>query len=321
MKITSGFAIGTLLPGLAAALILASCSTDTASERETTPSEDVFLISQTLDWQGHRGARGLLPENSIPSYRLAAEMGVTTVEIDVVMSSDGRVVVSHEPWMSEVICSHPDGRPVSEEEAHDLNIYTMTYEQVAAFDCGSRGHPGFPHQEAIEVAKPLLGETLANLEAYSDSLSRPPLHYNVEIKSRPEHDGVYHPDVETFAGAVYDVLAEQGVLARSTVQSFDPRTVDAIRHIDPDVTVALLVSNEDGLDANLARLSELPDIYSPNQNLVDSTLVSELREKGLRLIPWTVNTTADMRRLIDLGVDGIITDYPDSARTVANSNR
>ncbi|NNF03438.1 MAG: glycerophosphodiester phosphodiesterase [Rhodothermales bacterium] len=311
-----------LCAALFLALLLASCAGDEAAEPAAPEADDGFaLISSTLDWQGHRGARGLLPENTIPSYRLAAEMGVTTVELDVVMSSDGHVVVSHEPWMSETICSHPDGSPVAEDEAHDLNIYRMTYDEVAAFDCGSRGHAGYPHQEPMAVSKPLLGETIADLEAFSDSLGRPPLRYNIEIKSRPEHDGVYHPDVETFAAAVHDVMEQHGILDRSTIQSFDPRTVNAVMRIDPSVTVALLVSNEDGLDANLARLSELPDIYSPNQNLVDSTLVADLRQKGLLVIPWTVNTTGDMQRLIDLGVDGIITDYPDSAWVVANANR
>ena len=118
-----------------------------------------------FDVQGHRGARGLLPENSIPGFKRALELGVTTLEMDVVIAADSTVVVSHEPWMSQVICRRPDGSPV--EAADEFNLHRMTYEEIRLFDCGSRGHPLFPRQTKMPVTKPRLSDVIDAAEALS----------------------------------------------------------------------------------------------------------------------------------------------------------
>lgn len=263
---------------------------------------------QSMDFnlQGHRGARGFLPENTIPSFLLAAEQGADTIEMDVVVSSDSQVVVSHEPWMSARICSHPDGSPVTEEEEAVLNLFRMTAAEISAFDCGSRGHPDFPEQKPIAVHKPLLREALSVLETEYDGT----LGYNIEIKSRPESDGVHHPVVSDFAALLYAVVSDAGTVDRTTFQSFDPRALEVLHGINPEATLALLVSNQDSLEANLARLSFLPQIYSPHHELVDAELVDQVHSRGMIIIPWTVNDQADMLRLLEIGVDGFITDYP-----------
>lgn len=259
------------------------------------------------DLQGHRGARGLLPENSIPGFLLAADLGVDTIEMDVVVAADSQIVVSHEPWMSSEICSHPDGTHVTEEEARSLNLYTMSYEEIAAFDCGSRGNPRFPDQEPRAVQKPLLSEALRAIENHSERT----LQYNIEIKSKEDGDGVFHPDVDTFAELLYEVLAEQDLLNQVTIQSFDPRSLEAVRRIDSQVTLAFLVSNELGLEANMDRLSFIPQAYSPNHNLVDRSLIDSVHGLGMAIVPWTVNDSDRMKELLYLGVDALITDYPD----------
>lgn len=261
------------------------------------------------DLQGHRGARGLLPENSVPGFLLALEYGVDTIEMDVVVSTDSHIVVSHEPWMSAEICSHPDGTAVSEEEAISLNLFTMSYGRIATFDCGSRGNERFPEQEPLAVSKPLLSDAIRAIESSAET----PVRYNIEIKSREEGDGVFHPDVDTFASLVHEVIEEFEVMDRTTIQSFDPRSLESYHRIAPQATLALLVSNELGFQANLDRLSFTPRIYSPNHRLVDRALVDSAHSAGLTIVPWTINETARMRELLDLGVDGIITDYPDRA--------
>ena len=248
----------------------------------------------------------MLPENSIPSFLLAVDQGVDTIEMDVVVSSDSNVVVSHEPWMSHEICSHPDGTAVSEEEAEGLNLFAMTYSEIAGFDCGARGNPRFPSQEAQAVVKPLLSESLAAIESHAGR----PMRYNIEIKSREEGDGIYHPEVAEFAALVYDVVDEAGLVSRTTFQSFDPRALEALYERDPGATLALLVSNQDGLAANLDRLSFQPAIYSPNYNLVHPGLVDSVHALGMTVVPWTINTSEEMEPLLAMGVDGIITDYP-----------
>jgi glycerophosphoryl diester phosphodiesterase len=268
--------------------------------------------SYEFDLQGHRGARGLLPENSVPGFLLAVDLGVDTIEMDVVISADSQVVVSHEPWLSATICSHPGGAPVTEEEEHDLNIFQMPYAQVAGFDCGSRGHPGFPDQEAQAVSKPLLSTAILAIEAQSDGAIR----YNIEIKSRDGGDSVLHPDVAEYTALVLSVVDRAGIVERVTVQSFDPRTLEVLHATRPEVTNAFLVSNKDGLAVNLERLTFLPDTYSPTQSLVDEGLVREVHAMGMTLIPWTVNDVGAMRDLLRLGVDGLITDFPNLAQAL-----
>jgi len=269
-----------------------------------------------FDLQGHRGARGLLPENTIPSFVRAVELGVDTVELDVVVTRDDQLVASHEPWFDERICSTPEGQPVRREDRLRYRIYDLTYDEVAAFDCGARGHPLFPRQQPIAVSKPLLHAAIAAVDRRSAELGRPPARFNIETKSRPEWDGQFTPPADKFACLLLDEIRGLGVLDRTMVQSFDVRTLQAAKRIEPGVMLSLLVENRDGLEANLAALGFLPDVYSPDYRLLDARSIAEIHRRGMVVIPWTVNTASEMQRLRDLGVDGLITDYPDIGRQV-----
>lgn len=271
-----------------------------------------------IDLQGHRGARGLLPENTIPAFLKALDIGVKTLELDVAVDAEGNVIVSHEPWISAGVCSHPDGRPVTEEEQHSLKIMEMTYEQVAAFDCGSRGHTGFPEQQAMAASKPKLIDLIRAVNTHIIQHGIPAPVYNVEIKSSEEGDGLYNPEVAEFVQIVHLLLSENDLLNHATIQSFDSRALEAMHSLDPDIRIGWLVGNDDGFESNMARLSFVPDIYTPNHNLVDALLVAQVHEAGMLLVPWTVNETDRMRELIEMGVDGIITDYPDRGRNLLN---
>ena len=273
-----------------------------------------------FDLQGHRGARGLVPENTIPAFRRALELGVTTLEMDVVVSADGVVVVSHEPWMASNKCLGPDGAPLPEGEGRGHRIYEMSYEQIADYDCG-RTLEDFPEQASVSAPKPRLRDVLDRAETYVDTHDRGPVFYNIETKSRPEWDGTLHPEPETLVRRVLAVVTAADVAPRTTIQSFDPRTLEATHRQNATVRTALLIgrAGDRGLDDNLATLSFVPDIYSPNAELVDEALVAAVHERGLALIPWTVNDPDAMSRLVRLGVDGLITDYPDRARTVVDA--
>ncbi len=264
-----------------------------------------------FDLQGHRGARGLLPENTIPAFLRALEIGVTTLEMDVVIAKDSTVVVSHEPWMSAVICKRPDGKRVLIQKKH--NIFAMTYDEVAQYDCGSRGNPRFPRQEKMTVSKPRLADVIEAAEEYARTRGLPPVEYNIETKARPEWDGTFTPDPETFTRLLYDVLVETGIKDRAILQSFDVRTLRVGRRLDPSWRLALLIPGNDkaGLAANLDTLGFTPAIYSPDYRLVDADLIREAHDRDMLVIPWTVNALEDMQRLKTLGVDGVITDYPD----------
>ena len=271
----------------------------------------IRTVQKTFDLQGHRGARGLSPENTIPAFLLALDLGVTTLEMDVAINAEGNVFLSHEPWMSAEICSHPDGRRVKKSEAKSLKIYAMSDEEISGFDCGIRGHPDFAQQQPIAVSKPLLSDVLQAVARHSAETGREPVLFNIEIKSRPEDDRILHPDVAEFAEILYRTLEKHGTLARTTIQSFDPRALEATHHIDAQVSTSLVVENSDGFQKNLSRLSFAPDIYSPDYELVDAALIRAAHERDIKVIPWTVNNEEAMQKLVEMGVDGLITDYPD----------
>ncbi len=285
--------------------ILWSCGPQMEGEENRTGDMKI------VDWQGHRGARGLLPENTIPSFLKALEFSkVRTLEMDAAITKDSVVVLSHEPWMSHSICSRMEGLPVTEEEEKELFIYRMTYDEVKMFDCGSRGNEQFPEQTPMQVYKPSLAEVVEAVENYCIRTSRERPFYNIEIKSKPEWDNIRTPDVQTFAEIMIQELKRLKITDKSCIQSFDPRALNAVHAIDSSIKTALLVDNIDGVEGNLEKINFTPDTYSPHYKLVNSGVVKEVHNKGLLLIPWTVNSREDMEDLVDLGVDGIITDYP-----------
>ncbi len=277
------------------------------------PTRTTDIMTQT-DIQGHRGARGLMPENTIPAFLKALELGVNTLELDVAVSKDKQVVVSHEPWFSHEICLKQDGTPITEEEEKSFNLFQMNYNEIYRYDCGSKPHPRFPEQQKIQVHKPLLSEVIEAAEAYVQQHKLAPVHYNIEIKSSPEGDGLYHPTPELFTDLVMQVVQTKGIFARTNLQSFDVRPLQVAHTKYPNMVLALLVENEDGYKENIARLGFTPPIYSPYYKLVDQALMDWARKEDIKVIPWTVNDPGDAKKLIELGVDGIITDYPDRIR-------
>lgn len=265
----------------------------------------------TFDLQGHRGARGLLPENTLPAFEKALKLGVQTLELDVVISADSQVVVSHDPVMSTTICSNPDGTPVDRE----IRLFDLTVEEIQEYDCGMRGNPRFPEQERIAVSKPLLSEVIAMERRVSAELGRQPAFWNIETKSTLAGDGTYHPRPETFARLLYDVVREGGILDHTVIQSFDPRTLQVVRAIDPTVSLSLLVDSREATDPEgaVAELGFTPEVYSPNHAPLTQELVKQIQSMGMQVVPWTINDPARMRALLEMGVEGIITDYPDRA--------
>lgn len=264
----------------------------------------------TIDWQGHRGARGILPENSIPSFLVALEYLVTTLELDVVVSKDNQIIVSHDPWMSAEICTKPDGVVVSREEQNSLLLYNMTYEEIQGYDCGSRGNTRFAEQKPMKVAKPSLKEVVLAVQAYVKEHNIDEPFYNIEIKNNPNWYNSLTPDPETFARLLLEVIDELGIKNQMNIQSFDIQSLQAVHKLDSSVRMALLIENKDSFAVNLERLGFQPEIYSPYHELVTPELVAQVHKKGMKIIPWTVNTVERMQELLALGVDGIITDYP-----------
>ncbi|MFT6356775.1 MAG: glycerophosphoryl diester phosphodiesterase [Saprospiraceae bacterium] len=263
-----------------------------------------------FNWQGHRGARGLLPENTIPAFIKALDFPIQTLECDVVISENGLVIISHEPYFSAEICTKPDGMPVTEEEAEELRIFELSYEEIKEYDCGQRPHPRFPKQHQMRVYKPSLIETVREVQAFCQITKRPQPHWNIEIKSAPEGDDIFHPTPAVFVDILVKELKKLGIYNLTNLQSFDVRPLQILHKEYPDMPLAFLVENEDAPEENLAKLGFIPEIYSCYYKFLTKEIVEDLHQKGMKVIPWTVNTKVEMDALIEMGVDGIITDYP-----------
>ena len=273
----------------------------------------LVLINQSfaqnmIEIQGHRGARGILPENSIIGFKKAVDLGVQTLELDIIISGDRQVVVSHEPWLNPDICKDPDGNIVKDKS---FNLYEMTYEEISKCDCGGMGNSKYPEQEKISTYKPLLSEMLQVMEAYCSDKGVD-IKYNVEIKSNSKEVNKSQPPVDEYIALVFEVVKEIP-LSRINIQSFDKEVLIAWKKTYPDYELAYLVGNLKSWNANIEDLGFTPEIYSPNYRLINSSKVKEIQAAGMKVIPWTVNKVDDLEKVMDYNVDGIITDYPGRA--------
>jgi glycerophosphoryl diester phosphodiesterase len=281
-------------------LILFSCKT--MHNTTTIPA---------FDKEAHRGGRGIMPENTIPAMLNALDLGVTTLEMDVVITADSQVVLSHEPFFSRDITTKPDGSHLKEDEDHELNIFRMTYEQVRQLDVGLKPHTRFPAQKKVAAYKPLLSAVIDAAERHAKDKKRALPFYNIETKCQPSTDGIQHPKPSEFVRLLMDVINEKGIANRVIIQSFDFRTIKLIHELYPSMKVAALVG-EGNLQPStvISNLGFTPYIYSPEYRLVNDDMIRDCHARGMRILPWTVNTAAEIARLKNAGVDGVITDFP-----------
>lgn len=268
--------------------------------------------SNFFDKQGHRGCRGLMPENTIPAMVKALQLGVTTLEMDAVITKDKQVIVSHEPFFSHEIATQPDGKPINTSEEKNFNIYKMTYSETQQFDVGLKPHPRFLQQQKLPARKPLLADLIDSVEQYCLLHKLPLPFYNIETKSQPFTDNLFHPAPEEFVDLVMQVVNQKGIAERTIIQSFDFRTLRVLNRKYPLIKAAALVEDFDkrSLEVQLRELSFTPAIYSPHYSLVNDELIRSCRAQKIKVIPWTVNDKSKIDELRKMGVDGIITDYP-----------
>ncbi|MBZ4037437.1 glycerophosphodiester phosphodiesterase [Flavobacterium sp. 17A] len=267
-------------------------------------------ITSKIEVQGHRGDRGNFPENSIPAFISALKKGVDVLELDVVISKDQKVVVSHEPFMSSQYMLDFAGQPISKEKEKSYNLYEMTYDSIRTFDGGSRGNSSFPMQQKQKTYKPLLSEMIDTVEEYIAKNNLKPIRYNIEIKSEKADYGKRQPEPEVFTQMVMQIIKEKGIEKRINIQSFDPTVLNVMHKKFPKIKLAYLVG-EGAIAKNLSVLDFKPEIYSPHYKLLNKEAVDSLRVLKMKIIPWTVNDDTAIDNMIQLQVDGIITDYPE----------
>jgi glycerophosphoryl diester phosphodiesterase len=295
------------------------------------------LLACGFDLQGHRGARGLAPENTLPAFAAALSLGVSTLELDAAITRDGVVVVSHDARLNPDITRGSDGRWLNPptRAVRELTLDELGHYDVGRIKPGSEYSYRYPDQKRVDRVRV---PTLAQVFQLARSAGNAEVRFNIEIKTSPEKPGdTLAP--EAFAKALLATIEREGMGARVIIQSFDWRALKAVQALAPKIPTSYLSSQQRSLDNIAAGKAEgsawtagvqlrdhgsIPQmvksaggaIWSPYYPELSAELLKEAHALGLKVIPWTVNQTEDMARLIDWGADGLITDRPDFLREV-----
>lgn len=260
--------------------------------------------------QGHRGDRGNWPENSLYAFKSAIEKGVDVIELDVVINKFNDIIVSHEPFMHSDYVLQPNGQPIHPKQQKNYNIYHMTLDSVQKYNTGSKYYAAFPNQIKISSYKPSLKEVFKFIKKEFDEDIFNKIAFNIELKSDPENYDKFQPQPEKMV-SVFLKLMEEYPWVQYSLQSFDVKILEHTKKLKPEVVISYLVS-KGSFDDNINKLNFTPDIYSPYYKLLTTTVeVKNIQNHGLKVIPWTVNDITDIRHMISLKVDGIISDYPE----------
>jgi glycerophosphoryl diester phosphodiesterase len=287
--------------------------------------------------QGHRGARGLKPEETLPGFEIALDLGVTTLELDLHFTADNQVVVWHDAEIDDSKCGLAAGAPADLPDPDDplvpqeqLMVRSLTREQLSWYRCDRNPDAArYPDQEATPTALAggdwriiTLDELFDFVEAYAASsdktsvqrLTAADVRFNIETKRKPDRpeaigDGFDGSTAGPFELAILAIVEERSLADRVVIQSFDHRSLWAIAVIEPGIELAALSTRQNVDHADLAARGA--SIWSPNQEAVNADTLARAHAAGMDVIPWTVNEPEDMEALIALGVDGIITDRPD----------
>lgn len=337
-----GVVAGLLLLALAAGVAAFYAGLIGPAEAESQPSAlrasqvaDGGATAPRFDLQGHRGARGLAPENTLTAFHKALRLGVDTLELDLALTRDGVLVVSHDALLNPDIVRWPDGEWLN---ATGPAIRSLTLDEVKRFDVGrlkpdSRYAKMFPDQEPAD------GERIPTLKEVVDLARaiRPDARFNIEIKTNPTKPGET-ADVPTFAKAVADFVRDEKLLNQVVVQSFDFASLTEIKKLEPRIATSCLSmqrANFDNIKAGQSGPSpwtggldvdemggSVPalakkigcSIWSPHWRDIDAARIKAAHELGLKVVAWTVNKPEDLAQVLTLPIDGLITDYPDRAR-------
>ncbi len=232
--------------------------------------------------------------------------------MDALITKDKKVVISHDPYFNHDITTKPDGTYIDAKDEKNYVLYKMDYSEIEKFDVGMKPHPQFPNQQKIPVHKPLLSDLIDSVENYCRVNNRPLPFYNIETKSLASTDNIYHPGPDEFVKLIMDVVIAKKIVPRVIIQSFDQRTLQVVDQKYPMVKTSLLIVGYDRrtLDLQLDQLGFVPTIYSPDYSLVVDSLIEKCHDRGMKVIPWTVDDKAKIEKLRKMGVDGIITDFP-----------
>lgn len=265
-----------------------------------------------VDVQAHRGGMGLYPEESLEAMLNSVDLGVNTLEMDLCVSQDHKVMLSHDKYFHHRYSTRPDGTPVMAGD-EKVYLYTLPYSEIVKWDTGIKENPDWPEKKCIPTHKVLAADVVTAVEEYTKEKGLPPMYYNIEIKSDDEEgEGTLWPEYHEFTDVCMAVLDSLNLGDRLIIQCFDERALNYINEKYPGHRISSLWESwEKDFDAQMALLDFIPEWVSPPSENVDSLFMARAHEKGMKVVTWTVDDPAEMKRLMDLRVEGIISNYPD----------
>jgi len=259
---------------------------------------------------GHRGTRGLMPENTIPSMTKAIQLGADMVEMDIHITRDGKVVVYHDESFDPAYTLMPDGSEINKAERKKYTFYQMDYADIRPFIIGKKVNAAYPKQQQLPTYAPLLGELIDSVDHFTKVNHLKSVYYLVEIKSNEKTDGFDQPAPDEYIDKVMKVLNPKKLGNHLIIQSFDMRPLQVLHKKHPNIALGFLTGDKNvTMNDNLTKLGFNPTFYNPHVGLVTSEMIDKCHKEGMLIMPWTVNDVAEMKKIKAMNVDGIITDY------------
>ena len=253
---------------------------------------------------GHRGCRGILPENSIEGFQKAIDLGVDGIEFDVVVNKDKQIVISHAPFMEKKYCLLPDGRKIKREK--QLNLFEMKQTEIEKFDCGSKFHSNFPKQKKLKTHKPLLQELFTKVDL-SDVMIL------LEIKSEKRQYGKYQPQPDEYVDIILKEISNYAHRDNIIFMSFDSNIINELNNRAPQYKLIYLSYKPfKSIKSSIKNLTIQPYAIGLHYSTISKREIIKAHELGMAVFAWTVNSLKDFEQLKRYGIDGIITDYPGS---------
>ena len=265
-----------------------------------------------IDVQAHRGGMGLMPENTLAAMINAVDLGVNTLEMDLAVTSDGKVILSHDLYFHSRYATRPDGTSIEKKDPKEY-IWTMPYDSVLKYDVGMKANKDWPEKKCMPAVKQLFSEVIAGVENYTKEKGLKPMKYNIEIKSSAaEGEGVNWLEYTQFVHICAAELQACGLGDRLIIQSFDTRALNYLHEKYPEFILSYLTGAKDvDFDKFMPLLNCTPEWLSPNFKAVTPEFLAEAAKRGMKVVTWTVDEPEDLQRMVDLNVDAIITNYPD----------
>jgi glycerophosphoryl diester phosphodiesterase len=264
-----------------------------------------IAYSQTPEFFGHRGFRGLYPENSLIGFQKAIELGITGVELDVVVNKDRQLVVSHEPYFQRAYCIDSASNEIQNES--DFNIYELTQDEISKFDCGSKFYSKFPEQQKLRTVKPLFQDFIKNLNLENTIVL-------LEIKSNPREYGISQPEPPAYSQLILNELKNYPNKSKIRIMSFDHLILEELHKNDSSYPLIYLTYLPKSPSYFIKQLTFKPYALGMFYPTIKKRKAVSLHKSAIKLYAWTVNSISTQKKLLKMGVDGIITDFPNLLR-------